>query len=86
MVVSGDIADKGDYSNNIKTVIKFFRDLKAKIVNKITKIQIVPGNHNKVRSPINKLMSIAHSILWLLSHPDYNYILYPYSNYKIGCS
>jgi len=49
IVVTGDIVNRGDYSNS-SAVIKFFEGLKEVIGDKFKGIYIVPGNHDKIRN------------------------------------
>lgn len=62
LVVSGDIVDQGNYVAHMETAIKFFEKLKEQLSDKVIEIIIVPGNHDKVRSNVNSLVSLAHSI------------------------
>lgn len=61
MVITGDLIDQGNYKKNENVAKKFFQDLKERLGDKIYDIVIVPGNHDKKRSPINSLISMSHS-------------------------
>lgn len=60
LVISGDIVNQGNYSeNNQKAIVSFFSDLRDKINGKIVDVEIVPGNHDKERNTLNNLFSKA---------------------------
>lgn len=59
LVVSGDIIDKGDYDKNREAVIQFFQSLYEATLNKVIDVQIVPGNHDKIRSINTNLAAMA---------------------------
>lgn len=55
VVVTGDIVDKGDFSENTKkAVLSFFTDLKNILKEKVLDIFLVAGNHDKKQSEIQK--------------------------------
>lgn len=59
IVVTGDIIHKGDKSAVIPAY-KFFEDLQRAIGDKVIKIYIVPGNHDKKRTEENKFLVDAY--------------------------
>ncbi|MFZ7121959.1 MAG: metallophosphoesterase family protein [Eubacteriaceae bacterium] len=62
LVISGDIIDKAEYSTNKETVLLFFKKLSKFIKDRIYDIQIVPGNHDRQRTELSRILSIAHSL------------------------
>ena len=52
VVVTGDIVHRGNYKYK-ENAIAFFKKLKEILKEKIKDIYIVPGNHDKVRNPID---------------------------------
>lgn len=71
IVVSGDIIDKADYINNLDVALHFFKDLESKLHSKVKDIQIVPGNHDRIRTAQTKLFSYAHRNFGLCIGSDY---------------
>ena len=67
VVVTGDILHKSPkYSDNAKAVehaLKFFKDLHSIVADKVAGIYIVPGNHDKFRTPDNKFLIPAYRAL-----------------------
>lgn len=61
VVVSGDIVDKGNYTKHYDAAISFFTALYERIKERVKDIIIVPGNHDKVRDPIDSMISIVHA-------------------------
>lgn len=59
IVVTGDIVDKGDYAKSHIGAVEFFKELSTIIKDRFKGICIVPGNHDKVRSNTNTLISKA---------------------------
>lgn len=60
LVISGDIIDQGNYDTHESAALKFFQDLSDKIVSRVCKVIIVPGNHDKCRSKKDTLISMSH--------------------------
>lgn len=83
LVVSGDIIDKGDYCEaNIAVAIKFFKDLYAKLGNKIIDLIMTPGNHDKHRNSLNELISLGVRFKdGLVKDDEWKYIRETYSGY-----
>ena len=59
LVITGDIINMGNI-NAFETAKEFFSDLKEKIGDRLSGIYIVPGNHDKRRTDINKLLIPAY--------------------------
>ena len=55
IVVTGDLIHKGNYEYEA-SVLKFFRTLSKIIGDKFQDIYIVPGNHDKERNAIDKMI------------------------------
>lgn len=60
IVISGDIIDQGKYEQHKDAAIKFFKKLRMQLGDKNYKLVIVPGNHDKIRSNVNSLISRSH--------------------------
>lgn len=52
IVVTGDIVHRGNYKYRENAIV-FFKKLKKILRNKIKDIYIVPGNHDKIRNPVD---------------------------------
>ncbi len=79
VVVSGDLIDKGDYKNK-DGVLEFFHKLHIILGEKFADIQIVPGNHDKLRDISSNLASMAlqsHNVVG--SYEEWNTIINSYT-------
>ena len=59
VVITGDIVDKGN-EEALESAKKFFDQLYNKLGEKILALYIVPGNHDKKRTDINKILVPAY--------------------------
>lgn len=59
LVITGDIINMGNI-NAFETAKEFFSDLKKNIGDRLSGIYIVPGNHDKRRTDVNKLLIPAY--------------------------
>ena len=86
LVISGDIINKGTYNNeNIEATKDFFLKLKEILGNRVIDVQIVPGNHDKQRNKINKLLCKDHTCNGLKNEEDWDSIIESYSYFFKNC-
>jgi len=52
VVFTGDLVEKGNFSDTEETIYKFFRDIHLKLESKIIDIVFTPGNHDKKRGSL----------------------------------
>ncbi len=79
LIISGDIIDKGNYSEGLPGVMAFFKKLKVVLSNKVLDVLIVPGNHDKTQhddiklyGKIEKKDSIQlDEKIWMLQNDHY---------------
>ena len=70
IVITGDIIDQGKYDLHKDAAIKFFKKLKEELKDKVHSIIVVPGNHDKIRTKVNSLISRSHAELDLKYSDD----------------
>lgn len=85
VVVTGDIVHRGNYKYK-ENAIAFFKKLKEILKEKIKDIYIVPGNHDKVRNPIDAKIIQEYDFENKSADPFYEnywkYILVSFSEYQ----
>lgn len=85
IVVTGDLVHKGNYKYKLG-VLKFFKELKNVIGEKVRDIYIVPGNHDKVRNKLDLKILQEYDFLDKDIRKFYNdyweYILLSFRNYQ----
>lgn len=83
LVVSGDIINKGLYNEDNKLVaLAFFDDLFSELNGKIKYLVMVPGNHDKIRDNVNKLITLkAQEDEELIKGNEWEYQLKAFSGF-----